>query len=85
MPPSWRACCGAATGPRVGLSSASWLTRALLGRETGPGAAVDLGLVDPLAEGLGADARLAGAAGDDTLALDPFEHRRTARSSSSGG
>src|SRR5665213_2423766 len=38
-----------------------------LGRQAGPGALVDLGLADPVAEGLGADAELAGDAADDAL------------------
>src|SRR5450759_995344 len=44
----------------------------LLGREAGPLAAVDLGLVDPLAQGLGADAELARHPGDRPEALTPL-------------
>src|SRR5664280_243943 len=40
-----------------------------LGRETGASAPVDLGLLDPVAEGLGADPELAGDAGDDALVV----------------
>jgi len=44
-----------------------------------PGALVDLRLGDPLADGFGADAELAGNAGDGALALagllDPLEHQ----------
>jgi hypothetical protein len=46
---------------------------ALLGREAGPGAAVDLGLADPLAERLGPDAELMGDAADGALFAAPLD------------
>jgi hypothetical protein len=45
-----------------------------LGRETGPGAPVDLGLADPGAERLGADAELVGDAADDALVVAVVLH-----------
>ncbi len=46
---------------------------ALLGRQPGPLAAIDLGLVDPLAQGLGADAELLGHPGHRAVPLTPLE------------
>jgi hypothetical protein len=47
-------------------------TLALIGRQAGPGATIDLGLVEPLAEGLTADALPASDMGDGPMAIPSF-------------